>query len=88
MQSTQFIGDFIGHAKAVGFQSINIDLIYGLPHQTLENFAKTLDKAHEWDVDRISLFSYAHLPSRFAAQRKLRDEWLPNTSRKICINEG
>lgn len=85
VQSTQFIGDFIAHAKQVGFSSINIDLIYGLPHQTLENFAKTLDKANEWDVDRISLFSYAHLPSRFAAQRKLRDEWLPNTELKFAL---
>lgn len=85
VQSTQFIGDFIGHAKAVGFQSINIDLIYGLPHQTLENFKKTLDKAHEWDVDRISLFSYAHLPSRFASQRKLRDEWLPDVKLKFAL---
>lgn len=85
VQSTQFIGDFIGHAKQVGFKSINIDLIYGLPHQTLENFKKTLDKAHEWDVDRISLFSYAHLPSRFAAQRKLRDEWLPDVTLKFAL---
>lgn len=85
VQSTQFIGDFIGHAKKVGFKSINIDLIYGLPHQTLENFAKTLDKANEWDVDRISLFSYAHLPSRFAAQRKLRDEWLPDVKLKFAL---
>lgn len=85
VQSTEFIGDFIQHAKTVGFQSINIDLIYGLPHQTPENFRKTLDKAHEWDVDRISLFSYAHLPSRFAAQRKLRDEWLPNTQEKFAL---
>lgn len=85
VQSTQFIGDFIAHAKAVGFTSINIDLIYGLPHQTVENFAKTLDKANEWDVDRISLFSYAHLPTRFAAQRKLRDEWLPNTQEKFAL---
>jgi len=85
VQSTQFIGDFIGHAKEVGFKSINIDLIYGLPHQTLENFAKTLDKAHEWDVERISLFSYAHIPSRFASQRKLRDEWLPDVKLKFAL---
>ncbi|TYK64677.1 oxygen-independent coproporphyrinogen III oxidase [Colwellia echini] len=85
VQSTEFIGDFINHAKVVGFSSINIDLIYGLPHQTLENFAKTLTKAHEWDVDRISLFSYAHMPSLFAAQRKLRDEWLPNTEKKFAL---
>jgi oxygen-independent coproporphyrinogen-3 oxidase len=85
VQSTEFIGEFISHAKAIGFKSINIDLIYGLPHQTLGNFQKTLIKAHEWDVDRISLFSYAHLPSRFAAQRKLRDEWLPNTQEKFAL---
>ena len=85
VQSTQFIGDFIGHAKAVGFNSINIDLIYGLPHQTLETFEKTLVKAHEWDVDRISLFSYAHMPSKFASQRKLRDEWLPSTQEKFSL---
>ena len=85
VQSTEFIGSFIRHAKDVGFKSINIDLIYGLPHQTRENFEKTLIKAHEWDVDRISLFSYAHLPSRFAAQRKLRDEWLPNTQEKFAL---
>ena len=71
--------------KRWGFQSINIDLIYGLPHQTLENFHKTLVKADEWDVDRISLFSYAHIPTRFAAQRKLRDEWLPNTEEKFAL---
>ncbi len=85
VQSTQFIEDFIKHSKDIGFQSINIDLIYGLPHQTVETFKKTLDKAHEWDVDRISLFSYAHLPSRFAAQRKLRDEWLPSVSEKFDL---
>jgi oxygen-independent coproporphyrinogen-3 oxidase len=85
VQSTTFISDFIAHAKQVGFTSINIDLIYGLPHQTIETFTKTLNKAHEMDVDRISLFSYAHLPSRFAAQRKLRDEWLPNTQEKFAL---
>jgi oxygen-independent coproporphyrinogen-3 oxidase len=85
VQSTEFISDFIAHAKQVGFKSINVDLIYGLPHQTLETFTKTLNKAHEMDVDRISLFSYAHLPSRFAAQRKLRDEWLPNVEQKFAL---
>ncbi|MCO4800120.1 MAG: oxygen-independent coproporphyrinogen III oxidase [Colwelliaceae bacterium] len=85
VQSTEFISDFIAHAKQVGFNSINIDLIYGLPHQTIETFTKTLNKAHEMDVDRISLFSYAHLPSRFAAQRKLRDEWLPSVQEKFAL---
>lgn len=85
VQSTEFIEDFIAHAKRVGFTSINIDLIYGLPHQTIETFTRTLDKAKEMDVDRISLFSYAHIPSRFAAQRKLRDEWLPSVNEKFAL---
>lgn len=85
VQSTEFIENFIAHAKEVGFKSINIDLIYGLPHQTIDTFTRTLNKAHEMDVDRISLFSYAHLPSRFAAQRKLRDEWLPSVDEKFAL---
>ncbi|XQW84987.1 oxygen-independent coproporphyrinogen III oxidase [Thalassotalea piscium] len=84
-QSTEFISDFIAHAKEVGFKSINVDLIYGLPHQTIETFTRTIDKANEMEVDRISLFSYAHLPSRFAAQRKLRDEWLPDATEKFAL---
>ncbi len=85
VQSTEFIGDFIAQAKNVGFKSINVDLIYGLPHQNIETFTKTLAKVHDWDVERISLFSYAHLPSRFAAQRKLRDEWLPSVDEKFAL---
>ncbi len=85
VQSTDFIEQLIKRAKSVGFKSVNVDLIYGLPHQTPTTFAKTLAKVKEIDVDRISLFSYAHLPSRFAAQRKLRDEWLPSTDEKFAL---
>jgi len=85
VQSTEFIEQLIHRAKRVGFKSVNVDLIYGLPHQTPETFAKTLAKVKAIDVDRISLFSYAHLPSRFAAQRKLRDEWLPNSDQKFAL---
>lgn len=84
-QSTDFIIELINRAKAVGFKSVNIDLIYGLPHQTVDSFQHTLQKVKEIDPDRISLFSYAHLPSRFAAQRKLRDEWLPDISQKFAL---
>jgi oxygen-independent coproporphyrinogen-3 oxidase len=85
VQSTEFIEDFMKRARKVGFKSINLDLIYGLPHQTVESFSKTLAKVKELDPDRVSLFSYAHLPSRFAAQRKLRDEWLPNVEEKFNL---
>jgi oxygen-independent coproporphyrinogen-3 oxidase len=85
VQSTEFIASFIAHAKQVGFKSINIDLIYGLPHQNIATFTRTLSKANEMAVDRISLFSYAHMPTRFAAQRKLKDEWLPSIEEKFAL---
>lgn len=84
-QSTEFIAEFIAHAKSIGFESINIDLIYGLPHQTSSTFIRTLEQAQAMDVDRISLFSYAHMPQKFAAQRKLRDEWLPSPDEKFAL---
>ncbi|GLX80794.1 oxygen-independent coproporphyrinogen III oxidase [Thalassotalea eurytherma] len=85
VQSTTFIGQLIERAKALEFDSVNVDLIYGLPHQNQATFAKTLAQVNAFDVDRISLFSYAHLPSRFAAQRKLKDEWLPNADEKLSL---
>ncbi|SET22111.1 oxygen-independent coproporphyrinogen III oxidase [Thalassotalea agarivorans] len=85
VQSTEFIEQFVAQAKAAGFRSVNVDLIYGLPHQNEQTFSRTIDKMIAIDVDRISLFSYAHLPSRFAAQRKLKDEWLPNANEKFGL---
>ncbi|WP_371379756.1 oxygen-independent coproporphyrinogen III oxidase [Thalassotalea aquiviva] len=84
-QSTEFITALVHRAKSVGFRSVNLDLIYGLPHQSLATFAKTLDAVKIMDPDRISLFSYAHLPSRFASQRKIRDEWLPSADDKFAL---
>ncbi|NMP16888.1 oxygen-independent coproporphyrinogen III oxidase [Thalassotalea sp. Y01] len=83
LQSTEFIIDLVKRAKKVGFDSVNIDLIYGLPHQTTTSFANTIAAVKNIDPDRISLFSYAHLPSRFAAQRKIRDQWLPSSAQKL-----
>ena len=71
VQSEAMVADLVAHAKAEGFESINLDLVYGLPYQTAANFTDTLDKVIALDPDRISMFSYAHLPQRFAAQRKL-----------------
>ncbi|MGJ8680121.1 oxygen-independent coproporphyrinogen III oxidase [Paraglaciecola sp.] len=84
-QSFAFIQKLIKRAKKLGFDSVNIDLIYGLPHQTQETFKQTLVDAKTLDADRISLFSYAHLPSRFAAQRKIKDEWLPSADNKFIL---
>lgn len=85
VQSTEFIQQFVARAKQVGFTSVNLDLIYGLPHQDAQTLANTLGKVKEMDVERISLFNYAHLPDRFAAQRKLRDEWLPSAEQKFLL---
>ncbi|GGW89636.1 oxygen-independent coproporphyrinogen III oxidase [Alteromonas halophila] len=85
VQSTQHIAELTEHARASGFTSINLDLIYGLPHQNCETFATTLAAAKALRPDRISLFSYAHLPERFAAQRKIKDEWLPPAPLKLAL---
>ncbi|MFA3792467.1 oxygen-independent coproporphyrinogen III oxidase [Aliiglaciecola sp. SL4] len=83
VQSTELIEQIVERANKIGFNSVNLDLIYGLPHQTPERFERTVDKVIQMGVQRISLFSYAHLPERFPAQRKLRDEWLPNANQKL-----
>lgn len=85
VQSTEFIANLVTRAKEFGFASINLDLIYGLPLQTFDTFFKTLEKVVEIDPDRISLFSYAHMPQMFAAQRKIKDEWLPNAHTKFDL---
>ena len=85
VQDTHFVHQLIERGRNLGFDSVNVDLIYGLPHQTEDLFNKTLAKIVELNPDRISLFSYAHLPSRFAAQRKIKDEWLPQTNDKLRL---
>lgn len=84
-QSFKFTKQFIARAKKLGFESVNIDLIYGLPHQTLDTFARTLEDVSLLACDRISLFSYAHLPKRFAAQRKINQQWLPSAEDKFSL---
>ncbi|MDC8830735.1 oxygen-independent coproporphyrinogen III oxidase [Alteromonas gilva] len=85
LQSTQHIADLITYARCVGFESVNLDLIYGLPHQTAETFNTTLAAVKAMDPERVSLFSYAHLPARFAAQRKIKDAWLPSPQTKLTL---
>ena len=72
-------------ARTEGFRSINIDLIYGLPHQTLESFAVTLDKIVALRPERLSVFNYAHLPERFPPQRRILAADLPTPAQKLDI---
>jgi oxygen-independent coproporphyrinogen-3 oxidase len=64
-----------------------LDLIYGLPFQNPDSFAKSIEEIIKLDPDRISLFSYAHLPERFASQRKLERSSLPNPSQKLGLQQ-
>jgi oxygen-independent coproporphyrinogen-3 oxidase len=62
IQPFEMTRDLISAARTLGFPSINVDLIYGLPHQTAERFARTVDQVLEFAPDRIAMFSYAHVP--------------------------
>ncbi len=72
-------------ARVHGFHSINVDLIYGLPHQTTASFARTLDKIVAAAPDRLSAFNYAHLPAMFAPQRRIEGADLPSPAEKLAI---
>jgi len=72
-------------AKAEGFRSVSIDLIYGLPFQTRDSFARTLDRVIEVGPDRMSVFNYAHLPNTFKPQRRIDESQLPEAKEKLKI---
>ncbi|HSV61143.1 MAG TPA: oxygen-independent coproporphyrinogen III oxidase [Variovorax sp.] len=70
-------------ARALGFRSINVDLIHGLPRQSVESFDRTLAQVCELRPDRIALYAYAHLPERFKAQRRIDSAQLPAAADKM-----
>ena len=72
-------------ARACGFKSINMDLIYGLPKQTPAGFSRTLDRVLEAAPDRLALYSYAHLPERFKPQRRIDPADMPSAEAKLEI---
>jgi oxygen-independent coproporphyrinogen-3 oxidase len=72
-------------ARAEGFKSINTDLIYGLPFQSVESFARTLQRVIEYGPDRLSVFNYAHLPHLFKPQRRINEADLPAPAAKLEI---
>ncbi|WP_374353260.1 oxygen-independent coproporphyrinogen III oxidase [Chitinimonas sp.] len=72
-------------ARANGFKSISIDLIYGLPKQTLAGFGLTLDKVLAMRPDRLSVYNYAHLPHVFKTQRQIEEADLPSLDTKLDI---
>jgi len=84
-QDEEFIFALMNRARELGFTSTNIDLIYGLPKQTPDSFAFTLKRVVELNPHRLSVFNYAHLPTLFAAQRKIKDADLPSAQQRLDI---
>ncbi len=85
IQSTESVFDLVACARRLGFESINVDLIYGLPRQTLESFARSLKLVGELKPDRLAVYAYAHLPSRFKPQRRIVSSDLPSGSEKLSM---
>jgi oxygen-independent coproporphyrinogen-3 oxidase len=85
IQGEELTRGVVEEARASGFRSVNLDLIYGLPKQTLDSFNRTLDAVIALDPDRIALYSYAHLPKLFKPQRRIAEADLPSPEAKLQI---
>lgn len=88
VQPIELSEEIIISARDNGVKSINTDLIYGLPKQSPDSFAKTLDKVIELSPDRLSIFNYAHMPDRFRPQRRINEVELPSPQDKLTILEN
>jgi oxygen-independent coproporphyrinogen III oxidase len=85
VQDTSQVFALVEAARRLAFDSINIDLIYGLPLQTPESFERTLAQVTELRPDRVALYAYAHSPERFKPQRRIASAELPSASAKITM---
>ncbi len=72
-------------ARKSGFKSISVDLIYGLPHQTVMGFNRTLERVLAMDPERLSIYNYAHLPGLFKPQRRINESDLPNADTRLQL---
>ena len=83
IQSFESVSDLVNEARALRFESINADLIYGLPQQTPESFRRTIAQVAELRPSRIALYAYAHLPQRFKPQRRIDGNALPSAEQRV-----
>jgi oxygen-independent coproporphyrinogen-3 oxidase len=73
----------VSWARSLGFTSINLDLMYGLPYQNLKTYSETIDIVLSMNPDRLAVFNYAHLPAMIKHQKLIKDEWLPSGDQKL-----
>ena len=85
VQPAEQVFALVEAARARGFESINVDLIYGLPRQSPESFDRTLAQVNALRPDRIALYAYAHLPERFKPQRRIATVELPGAASKVSM---
>jgi len=85
VQSTEQVFELTRAARDIGFESVNVDLIYGLPRQTEASFRCTLQTLSELRPDRVAVYGYAHLPERFKPQRRIHNEELPTAHDKLAM---
>lgn len=85
IQPAEQVFELVAAARRLGFESVNIDLIYGLPLQTPESFERTLAQVGLLRPDRIALYAYAHLPERFKPQRRILQQELPSGADKVAM---
>ena len=88
VQPYELVRDLMVEARRLGFVSINADLIYGLPRQTPESFARTVAQVASLRPDRIALYAYAHLPERFKPQRRIHEDELPAPQSRLAMLSG
>jgi oxygen-independent coproporphyrinogen-3 oxidase len=88
IQSADLIQQVLDWSRELGFESINLDLIVGLPKQTPESFRRTLDQVAAWAPDRVAVFAYAHVPWMKKHQRLIREADLPDLSAKLALQEA
>lgn len=85
IQPYEQVAELVKEARRQKFESLNMDLIYGLPKQTADTFSHTLDQVIAIKPDRIALYAYAHLPERFKPQRRIQTEALPTAADKLSM---
>lgn len=85
IQPAEQVFDLVAASRELGFESVNVDLIYGLPMQTPETFERTLAQVVTLRPDRIALYAYAHLPERFKPQRRIHVQDLPPAGDKLVM---
>ena len=87
IQDPQATLDMVEDSRKLGFNSVSIDLIYGLPHQTGDSFGKTIDTVVRVKPDRLAVYNYAHMPHIFRAQRMINADDIPSPETKLELME-